>query len=266
MPITNDMESHSHRRRRKSTQPSAMCLHPYPTCQLYLTFPPPPLKPVPTTPKSPPRATRGVVIDGTAASASSSTFLDGRKFSGGAASASPPIAMSATMRDISRDLKSINMPAERERRRSSGPRFYSNLRDVRKVPHIPQMTGSPRGRRSPRSPLRADAGISKGHSPRTIRARYPPPRSSSYTEAARQSRLQHQAEIRRRRELYEECEKLLDSGRYTHAQLMRHRLIMQLADEERELMFFQHEQRIRRTECRCAAPRRGEKKSRCTVM
>ncbi|EXJ92830.1 hypothetical protein A1O3_01384 [Capronia epimyces CBS 606.96] len=195
--------------------------------------------------------------------------------------------MSATMRNPARDLK--DMPAFHATSPNGRIQAHGNLRDVREVPHIPQLPPSPPSRRAIRrkasmSPLVSNAGVGKPR--RASRSRASPSpisplrahNAGSYSEVRKAAHLQRQIEVRRRRELYEDCERLLASRRYTKDELLHHRLILQLPERERERLFLEHEARVRLRDPQADKRRKGweekydeyrlqqKRKSRCNVM
>ena len=174
----------------------------------------------------------------------------------GPKSPSPAPRMFGTLRHPARDLESIDMPDARSRRGSEEPRFYSNMRNVSEIPHIPQFASS-RGRRGSGSPFVTNAGVSKHSNGR----------KASYTEVQREALYQRQADVRSKRQHFQQCERLVASGRYSHNKLTRHPLIQQLSEQDRFSLLYDAEQREREREGERRSRRRdGGHKSRCIVM
>ncbi|KAI1618168.1 hypothetical protein EDD36DRAFT_459823 [Exophiala viscosa] len=167
----------------------------------------------------------------------------------GPKSPSPAPRMFGTLRNPARDLESINMPSARSRRGSEEPRFYSNMRNISEIPHMPQFASS-HGRRG-------SAGISKHGNAR----------KASYSEVQREATYQRQADVRSKRHHYQQCERLVASGRYSQNELSDHPLIQQLSEQDRFTLFYDAEQREREREGERRSRRRGDgQKSRCVVM
>lgn len=124
-----------------------------------------------------------------------------------------------------------------------GGRARSNLRNVSEVPHIPVLPISPRRRRDQResSPLLADAGVGAHRSPRSRAVARASLTNTMYEEAAHQAKLQRHEAVRQTRELYEQCERLVMTGRFSREQLLQHRMVRQLSERERNLLLRAHE-------------------------
>ncbi|EXJ91214.1 hypothetical protein A1O1_04324 [Capronia coronata CBS 617.96] len=217
----------------------------------------------------------------TKSSASPSSYPDPdrrrkRSTGGHGSSAYSPARTSANMRNPARDLRDMPAFIDASTTSPNNLRFQArgNVRDFREIPHIPQLPASPppaRRRRgsTPLSPMAHDSGISKQRRPsRNGRLVSPSPvlplyndyngraANTTYSEAQKAAHLQRQLEVRRRRELYEECEKLLASRRYNKEELLRHHLIQQLPEQEQELLFHRHEAKLRANDPQALRPRK----------
>ncbi|EHY60005.1 hypothetical protein HRR83_006367 [Exophiala dermatitidis] len=80
--------------------------------------------------------------------------------------------------------------------------------------------------------------------------------------------LHRQLDVRRRREVYEDCEKLLTSRRYkTREELLRHPLFQELGERDREMLFAEYDARVRANRAAKGSTTRNQKRSsRCVVM
>ncbi|KAL2422108.1 hypothetical protein ABEF95_009999 [Exophiala dermatitidis] len=137
--------------------------------------------------------------------------------------------------------------------------------------------GSSRYRNSPVSPLEEEPWTRQQQQQQQPTRRPSRACASAARETATQGtaetrkalNLHRQLDVRRRREVYEDCEKLLSSRRYkTREELLRHPLFQELGERDRETLFAEYDARVRanRAAKGSATGRNQKRSSRCAVM
>ncbi|KIW91515.1 uncharacterized protein Z519_07481 [Cladophialophora bantiana CBS 173.52] len=194
--------------------------------------------------------------------------------------------------NIAQDLSEIAMPAASEQRRSPTTDYgysptngrgygYGNVYEMSDIPPnlipgIPTNT-SPTRRRNDRSPLLYDgAGVSKRRKPSYPSARRISPTqakaphnspSTCYGEASQAATRQKQAASRAYRDIRDDVERMIQTGRHSREEIMRTAKFASLNERDQRDLLWQYGDKLQARENAPEGKREGRtKRDACVVM